>query len=214
MTIRTCFFDMGNVLVHFSHDQMCRNIAEVCGLTTEQIKKWLIEDGRQWQLERGEASEEQFCDELGRFSGRSLDLNAVCHAAADIFRLNESIVPLLHQLKAAGMRMVLLSNTSRTHLRFIEQNFDVLELMDDRVTSYEVGALKPDEAIFRSALRKAGCEPHECFYTDDIGAYVDKAAEFGIHARIYTTTEKLRQYLAELNVLPVTNPTTHASQKD
>jgi glucose-1-phosphatase len=202
MAIRTCFFDMGNVLVHFSHEKMCRNLSEVCGLSYEQVRKWLLEDGQQWRLERGEISERQFCDELEACCGRTLSLTEVCHAAADIFWLNESIVPVLQQLKDKGLRLVLLSNTSQTHLQFIEQNFDVLKLMDDRVTSFEVGALKPDEEIFRSALQKAGCAADECFYTDDIAAYIQQASRFGIHARLYTTTEKLLQELQELNVLP------------
>lgn len=202
MAIRTCFFDMGNVLVHFSHDRMCQNIAALCGMPVAQVKARLLEDGRQWQLERGEISEEQFCDELSTWCGRSLDLQALRHAAADIFWLNDSIVPLLQALKHAGQRLILLSNTSITHLRFIEQNFGVLQLMDERVTSFEVGALKPDAAIFQAALRKAGCQPDECFYTDDIPAYIEKACELGLHGRVYTTTDRLTAALRELDVLP------------
>jgi HAD superfamily hydrolase (TIGR01509 family) len=199
--IRTCFFDMGNVLVHFSHDLMCRNIGELCGWTDDRVKTFLIEEGRQWQLERGEISEEELRDQLADASGRSLPLDDFRHAAADIFRLNHSIVPVLQRLRAAGKRLVLLSNTSVTHLRFIEQRFDILNYMDDRVTSFEVGALKPDESIFRAALAKADCPAHECFYTDDIQPYVDRAGSMGIHARLYTSTELLVSSLNELRVL-------------
>lgn len=202
MTIKTCFFDMGNVLVHFSHDQMCRNIAALCDRPVAEVRTRLLEEGRQWGLERGEVSEEQFCQDLSDWCGRTLDIDALRFAAASIFHLNESIVPVLHELRQAGLRLVLLSNTSITHLRYIEQTFDVLQLMDDRVTSFEVGALKPDDAIFHAALGKAHCQPHECFYTDDIAAYIEKAATLGIHARVYTTTNTLRQALQELNVLP------------
>ena len=201
MTIKTCFFDMGNVLVHFSHDKMCQNIAELCGWTEAQTKAYLLDEGRQWKLERGEVSEEQFHDEFCHATGKALNIDELRHAAADIFWLNESIVPVLHQLKAAGMRLVLLSNTSVTHLKFIERNFSVLELMDDRVTSFEAGALKPEDRIYEVALSKAMCEPHECFYTDDIEAYIRKAETFGIHARLYTTTERLLSSLREFNVV-------------
>ena len=77
----------------------------------------------------------------------------------------------------------------------------VLDLMDDRVTSFEAGALKPESRIFEVALEKAQCAPEECFYTDDIAAYINKALTFGIHARLFTTTESLRQSLKELSVL-------------
>ena len=192
---------MGNVLVHFSHEKMCQNIAELCGWTEAQTKTYLLEEGRQWKLERGEISEEQFHDDFCQATGKALDIDELRLAAADIFWLNESIVPVLHQLKAAGMRLVLLSNTSVTHLKFIERNFSVLELMDDRVTSFEAGALKPEDRIYEVALSKAKCAPDECFYTDDIEAYIRKAATFGIHARLYTTTERLLSSLRELNVV-------------
>jgi HAD superfamily hydrolase (TIGR01509 family) len=201
MTIKTCFFDMGNVLVHFSHVKMCQNIAELCGWTEAQTKSYLLEEGRQWKLERGEVTEEQFHDEFCQATGKALHINELRHAAADIFWLNESIVPVLHQLKAAEMRLVLLSNTSVTHLKHIERNFRVLELMDDRVTSFEAGALKPEDRIYEVAMSKAMCEPNECFYTDDIEAYIRKAETFGIHARLYTTTERLLSSLREFEVL-------------
>ena len=192
---------MGNVLVHFSHEKMCRNIAAVCGWSEPETKKFLLDEGRQWKLERGEVSEEQFHDEFCQATGKALDIAEMRHAAADIFWLNESIVPVLHQLKAAGKRLVLLSNTSVTHLKFIERNFNVLELMDDRVTSFEAGALKPEDRIYEVAISKAMCEPNECFYTDDIEAYIRRAETFGIHARLYTTTERLLSSLLELNIL-------------
>ncbi|HRA89304.1 MAG TPA: HAD family phosphatase, partial [Planctomycetaceae bacterium] len=112
MPIKTCFFDMGNVLVHFSHEKMCQNIAGVCGWTEARTKTFLMDEGRQWKLERGEVTEEQFHAEFCEATGKTLDIDDLRHAAADIFWLNESIVPVLHQLKSAGMRLVLLSNTS------------------------------------------------------------------------------------------------------
>lgn len=192
---------MGNVLVHFSHEKMCQNIATLCGWSEPQTKTFLLDEGRQWKLERGEISEEQFSTDFCEATGKSLNIDELRHAAADIFWLNESIVPVLHQLKAAGMRLVLLSNTSITHLNFIERNFSVLELMDDRVTSFEAGAIKPEDRIYQVALSKAACAPEECFYTDDIEAYVRKAEIFGIHSRLYTTTERLQSDLRELKVL-------------
>lgn len=201
MTIKTCYFDMGNVLVHFSHEKMCQNIAALCGWNHSETKSFLLDAGRQWKLERGEITEEQFHHEFCTATGRALNIDELRHAAADIFWLNESIVPVLHQLKAAGMRLVLLSNTSITHLKFIERNFSVLELMDDKVTSFEAGALKPEDRIYEVALSKAQCDADECFYTDDIEAYIRKAEMFGINARLYTSTESLLSSLRELKVL-------------
>ncbi len=201
MTIQTCFFDMGNVLVHFSHDRMVRNIAELCRLSPEKVKTFLMDEGRQWAMERGEISEEQFQQEISAFCGHSIDIDPLRHAVADIFWLNDSILPVLHQLKSAGKKLVLLSNTSITHLRFIEQRFSVLNLMDERVTSFEVGAMKPDPRIFHAALAKADGPPQSCFYTDDIEAYINQAQSMGIHSHLYRTTEQLTAALQQSGTL-------------
>ena len=127
MAIRTCFFDMGNVLVFFSHEKMCQNVSELAGITTDRVREILIQEGLQWKIERGEISEEEFHLSFQQNAGCEVGFEELKHATADIFSLNESIVPLLDELKELGIRLVLLSNTSVTHLRFIQQNFDVLE---------------------------------------------------------------------------------------
>ncbi|MEY3460120.1 MAG: Alpha-D-glucose-phosphate phosphatase YihX [Planctomycetota bacterium] len=201
MTIRTCFFDMGNVLVHFSHDTMAQNLANVSGLPLPEIRRFLFDDQWQWLMERGERSELDFSTELSRRAQKSLDHHAVCHAAANIFQLNSEILPILQDLKTAGIRLVLLSNTSLTHLRFIEHQFNVLNWMDDKVASFEVGAMKPDPRIFHAALAKALCPPEQCFYTDDIPAYTAHASTLGIHSHTFTTATNLLAALQEIGLL-------------
>ena len=82
MTIKTCFFDMGNVLVFFSHERMCQNIAKLCGWNLPETKTFLLEEGRQWKLERGDISEEEFHAEFCEATGRKLDIDQLRHAAA------------------------------------------------------------------------------------------------------------------------------------
>lgn len=200
MTIQACLFDMGNVLVHFSHQKMCQNIATVCGVEVSGIHELLMESGLQWQLERGQISEEQFHADLEERLQKTVCIESLKHAAADIFWLNESIVPLLEELRQLNMRLVLLSNTSLTHLRFIQKNFAVLNYFDAMTTSFEVGALKPDPLIYQDAVARANCDAQQCFYTDDIEPYVNQARSLGIHAEVYTDTSLTRAALRKLGV--------------
>ncbi|MFO1019563.1 MAG: HAD family phosphatase [Planctomycetales bacterium] len=189
--IRTILFDMGNVLVHFSHERMCRQIAEVCGVPTEIVRESLLKKGVQWDFERGRQTEEEFfrqcCDEFGVTKDPTLE--EFRHAASDIFTLNASIVPVLDALKSRGHRLVLISNTSISHFEFVRREFDVLSRFEDFVLSYEVGVLKPDREIFEAAARAIECAPAECLYTDDIAPYVAAGREFGFDAELFTTTE-------------------------
>lgn len=200
MDIKACLFDMGNVLVYFSHELMCVNVAKASGATHEIVRRVLVDEGLQWKIECGEIGEEEFHEQFQTASGAKVDRDAFLQATADIFELNESIVPLVDELKRMQMRLILLSNTSSNHLNFIRKRFTILEAFDDMTTSFQVGALKPDERIYLDAIERSGFSAAECFYTDDIEAYVAKGRDLGLNADIYTTTEKTRRSLRELGV--------------
>lgn len=201
MPIRTCFFDMGNVLVFFSHQRMVENVARLAGWPPERVRTFLFEDGRQWRLERGELTEDQFHTEFCASVGTHVERSQLLHACADIFELNEPMVPLLQQLRNKGLQLVLLSNTSRTHLEFIERRWSILQLLHHRVVSYEVGAMKPDERIFQAALKAAHGSPQECFYTDDMAPFIARAESLGIRSHQFVSPAALTAALTDLNIL-------------
>ncbi len=195
MPIRTCLFDMGNVLVHFSHERMCAQIGALCNHDGPSVREKLFGTGLQHDFERGRITEAEMHQRMQIAVGREMDFGALVRASSDIFTLNESIVPVLDALKARGHRLVLLSNTSISHLNWVRQQYDVLERFDHLVTSYEAGAIKPEPPIFEAALAAAQCEPHECFYTDDIIEYIQTARTYGIDAEVFTDTQALIGHL-------------------
>ena len=198
--IDTFLFDMGNVLVYFSHPLMCEQIAKVCGGTTDEVRQLLFDQQWQLELERGELSEAAFHQRLEAHFQRPIDFPQLIWAASDIFTLNTSIVPVLHALKRQSKRLVLLSNTSQSHIEFVQKQYDVLSLFDDLVLSYEVGAMKPQPEIFQAALTKIQCPPERCFYTDDIAPYIEAARQFALQAEVFTTTDSLIQQLASRGI--------------
>lgn len=193
--IRTFLFDLGNVLLHFSHDRMCAQIGALCGRSGPDVRKLLIDSGLQWDFERGLVSDVEFCRGLGAAADFTFELDTLKRAGSDIFVLNEPMLPILDALKARGHRLVLLSNTSIAHFEFVEREYDVLERFDDFVLSFKVGALKPDRAIFEAALKAIQCDPEDCFYTDDIADYVEAGRTFGLQAEVFTDHAALLEQL-------------------
>ncbi len=199
--LKTVLFDMGNVLVFFCHERMCRQIGEVCGgRSADEIRGVLLDSGLQWDFERGFISEEVFRQRLEQALRCQIDAARLQLAAADIFELNASLLPVLDALKRQGLRLMLLSNTCITHVNFIRAKYDFLDRFDHLVVSYEAGAIKPEDGIYRAALAAINCEPAECLYLDDIPAYVEKGRTFGLQAEVFTTTEALLPQLARRNV--------------
>lgn len=194
--LKTFLFDMGNVLVHFSHDLMCANIGALCDRSGADVRRLLLDSGLQWEFERGKVSDFEFHARFQDCVSRDIEFDALLAAGSDIFQLNASILPVLDALRSRGHRLVLLSNTSSAHFDWVSRHYTVLQRFDDFVVSYRVGALKPEPAIFAAAIQAIQCDPGECFYTDDIPAYIDAGRQHGLQAEIFTETSNLIRQLA------------------
>lgn len=199
-TIKTCVFDMGNVLVNFSHELMCRQMGELCSRDAASIRRSIFDSGLQADFERGRLSPEEFHRLFIESVGVEVDADDFRRATSDIFELNEGLPAVLDALKAQGIRLVLMSNTSVWHFEFIRDGFDVLDRFDVCVTSYAAGAIKPEEAIYRTALEAIECAPGEAFYTDDVPEYVERGRQYGMQADVFTGVAALRRRLEESGI--------------
>jgi putative hydrolase of the HAD superfamily len=198
--IRTCLFDMGNVLLHFSHDRMCQQMGTLCRKSGDDLRRLLLDSGVQWEFERGLLTAEEFHRRFQELVGTMVDLNELIVAASDIFEVNRPMIGILDSLKAQQVRLVLFSNTSVWHYQFIRKRFDLLDRFDECVLSFEVGAIKPETEMYRAGLRAIRCAPSECFYTDDIPRYVEAARKYGFDGEVFTDADQLVRQLAARGV--------------
>ncbi len=198
--IQTVIFDMGNVLAFFSHEKMCQQVGELCGCDARTMQRVLIESGLQWEFERGRIDEAGLKLRLEQQFGCQLDLDALCLATAEIFEPNLSIIPVLDELKRQGMRLVVLSNTCVTHVRYIQERYQILDRFDELVLSCDVGAVKPEPEIYQAAIQAARCAPEQAIYTDDIPVYVEAGRSHGLNAVLFTTTLGFAQDLSRFGL--------------
>jgi putative hydrolase of the HAD superfamily len=88
----------------------------------------------------------------------------------------------LGALRDAGLALVVVSNSDGTVERQLEQ-LALRSLLDAVVDSAVVGAEKPDPAIFRHALARAGVRPERALHVGDLYAVdVVGARRAGLHA--------------------------------
>jgi HAD superfamily hydrolase (TIGR01509 family) len=93
--------------------------------------------------------------------------------------LYEDSIPVLRTLRARGVRTALVSNCSRS-TRPVVDDLGLEREMDAVVLSFEVGAAKPDAAIYRAALDRLGAKPAGAAFVDDQSVYCDGAAALGM----------------------------------
>jgi putative hydrolase of the HAD superfamily len=61
--------------------------------------------------------------------------------------------------------------------------------------------MKPLPAIYRRAIEEARCRPEECFYTDDMLAYVEAARTHGIDAVQFESASQIEAELHKRGVI-------------
>jgi putative hydrolase of the HAD superfamily len=86
--------------------------------------------------------------------------------AAIRFRAYDDAAAALDELRAGGLRLVCVSNWD-VSLPDVLDRCGLGDLLDDVVTSAEVGARKPDPRIFEVALERAGCATNEAIHVGD-----------------------------------------------
>lgn len=196
MTIRFLYFDLGNVLLSFSHDRMCEQMAAVARVQPEVVRRALFEAaaGRplQWRFEAGEFDADAAYEHLCRNLGLRPDQAALHAAGSDIFEELPDSVALVRRLAAAGNRMGILSNTNPLDWAFTNRQFPFLrECFPHSALSFEARAMKPDPAIFDYAVRRAAAAPSEVFFTDDREENVAGALAAGLDAVLFTSADQI-----------------------
>ena len=197
-TPRFLYFDLGNVLLNFDHDIACRNLAALLGTTWEQIRSIVFETDLQWRYERGDISTDELADELFRQAGHHAPLAEMRRACAEIFEVNLPVVPIAGQLRAAGYRLGILSNTCDAHWQHVFSRYRMLsEWFDVFALSYEIRSMKPEPQIYAAAARLAGCAAGELFFVDDRADNVAGARTAGLDAVQFTSARQLADDLRE-----------------
>ncbi len=87
-------------------------------------------------------------------------------ASAAAWRCDPDAVPLLRQLRARGLAILVVSN-SDARLHAVLDALGLRPAIDRITISSEVGAAKPDPRIFATALAAAGLEPAEVVHVGD-----------------------------------------------
>ena len=96
------------------------------------------------------------------------------------FEVNEPVVALVHELKAAGLRLGVLTNNVAEFRDGWRGMLPFDELFDDVVDSHEVGMRKPSPAIYQLALGRLGAEAGRTAFLDDLPANVAGAEAVGM----------------------------------
>ena len=196
------YFDLGNVLLHFSHERACFQMGRVAGVPPERVCEVVFDSGLQDRFEAGRITDAEFYDVFCRETGSHPSVAELARAAGDIFWVNVQVKAIFAALHGTGKRLGLLSNTCDWHwriaggrrFRLIPEAFETLAL------SFKLQAAKPDRVIYERAAALAGVPPRDIFFVDDRPENVVGAREAGFDAVQYVTAAQLAADLRKRGV--------------
>ncbi len=200
MAIKAVIFDLGRVIVPFDFKRGYAKLEPLCGIPAAEIPKRIAPTGLVTRFESGGIEPRDFVRELSKHLNLNLGYEAFCEIWNCIFEPNTLISEAMLQGIARKYRLVLLSNTNAIHFAMVRENYPLLRHFHALVLSHEVGAMKPSPLIYRRAVEAAGCLPEECFFTDDIPAYVEAARAHGIDAVQFESAAQIEAELRKRGV--------------
>jgi putative hydrolase of the HAD superfamily len=96
--------------------------------------------------------------------------------------------------------LILVSNTNEGHAEYVCRRYPILEYFEDKIFSFEVGAMKPDRKIYERAIAVSGKQAEALFFTDDREENIQGARQLGIRTHRFRSEEGLVVALQDAGV--------------
>lgn len=198
--IKTVIFDLGGVIVPLDFPRLYGRLAEHCDVPAEEIPQRIGETGLVPLLESGAMPAEEFTERIVKLLDLKVPDGQFRDLWSSLFPGHTLLPESLMEAVRKHHRLLLLSNTNAIHFGMVRENYPLLRHFDSYVLSHEVGAMKPSPKIYEAAIAAAQCKAEECFFTDDIPAYVEGARKAGLRSERFESYEQITAIFDEIGV--------------
>ncbi len=203
MGIKGVAFDYGRVISYDQPKDTMEKLAAIAGIDAAALES-LVWNNRS-EFDRGTVSGKEYYRNLLRTAGVELK-DALLQKMLELdvnswSRVNPDTVKLMEDLKAAGIKIAILSNMPHDFLSMKFNDLDVFTLPDVFVFSCNTGWIKPEKEIYDILIEECALEADELVFFDDIQKNIDGALASGIRAFLWTDADQGRRDLAGLGLL-------------
>ena len=109
-----------------------------------------------------------------------------------LVRPTEGMEELISTLPLFGIQPVFFSDISARHLALVRKMFRASAMVPNGIYSFEVGAMKPEDAMFEAFEQRFGVP---ALYVDDREVLIDAARKRGWNAIVFSGAETLAKAL-------------------
>lgn len=197
--MKAVIFDLGRVLVHYDHQQTVAATAALAQVAVADLQAFLREHTHATGV--GELDAADLHTLICTHFAVAIEFGAFISAfAAGIGRDEEALAYALALQQRPGTTVAVMSNTNAAHVLWLDEHLPELREFDLVMMSNEVRLLKPDPAIFETALDLLNVAAEQALFIDDIAENVAAAQALGMAGIVHTdwavTRPQLEQWLA------------------
>jgi FMN phosphatase YigB (HAD superfamily) len=210
-SIEVILFDLGNVILPFSHFQIAEKLSQFSQKKQfqdpQRIFSYLFdfEKGAVNGYETGRVSSTEFFQSLKGLLRLSISFEEFIPIWNDIFTEDREVSEIIRSLKGKK-RLGLISNTNSLHFDYILSKFPIIRTFDKWILSHEVGFKKPAVEIFQRAIEWASVIPEKILLIDDTKGHVEVAVSLGMQGIHFISANQLKEELSmRLNSARETN---------
>jgi putative hydrolase of the HAD superfamily len=199
--IEAVIFDLGRVIVDVDvHRPAGFVFSQMSQADVERLIMAVMGDELMMRFNTGRVGTQEFYDGLTERFGLAPGFEEFKDLWCGVFSPIAGMEELIRQLNGA-YRLGLLSDTDPLHWAYLHSKYPVLNLFERPTLSFEVGAVKPDPAIFLAAAKNVDTPVERCLYIDDLAANVQGAVAVGMTGIVFGGAGALREELVERGML-------------
>ena len=194
--VRAIIFDWGGVLIEDPAPALFKYCANALGVSEEQYRitfNIYLND-----FQTGRVTEQQFwmnmTKHLNVMMPKADSLWSEAFAAA--YRPRQEMFAIASQLRKAGCKTAILSNTEKPVAELINKlKYDVFDVT---VLSCLEGTAKPGRKIYEIALERLGVSAEQSLFIDDRQDFIDGAKQVGLQTILFKNADNFKKDIARL----------------
>ena len=198
--IDTVVFDIGNVLTDFAWDKFLV-FKGYDDKMVERIAKATVYSDDWVEYDKGKLTNEEI---IARFVENDPEIRSEIEDSFKnidgIILKREKTIPWIRALKAAGYKVLYLSNFSKQALEGCPDAMAFLDETDGGILSYREHVVKPDPAIYNLLVSRYNLTPSKTVFIDDTPVNIEAARNLGWKGIIYRDYNQVVDELASLGV--------------
>lgn len=185
--IRALVLDYGEVLCEPADPAAMHRMAHEAGVAPDRFRDlyWRLREDYDRGVLDGPAYWGRFGDEAGVPMSDALIDSLIEQDIALWTRIDPVMIGWVDALLARGVRVALLSNMVKEIGMHLRDAMGLFRHFTHVTYSFEVGAVKPEPAIYRHVLEGAGARPDEALLVDDREVNIAGAQAIGMHGLVF-----------------------------